>query len=63
MINTTTDKAQRLAVMFRRSLKMHNPDNGTHATLETFATFADLPFRVSPLILSKAKQFLQTLKP
>ncbi len=52
-----------LASMYLRSLKMHNPENGTHATLETFAAFADVPFRISPLILSKADGFLRNVKP
>jgi hypothetical protein len=60
---TASGMGLQLASMYLRSLKMHNPENGTHATLETFAAFADVPFRISPLILSKADGFLRNVKP
>lgn len=48
-----------LAYLYNRSVKKTSDldPSATHATLETFAAVADLPFKVTPAILAKAKNF------
>ena len=56
------NNAQDLANRFLRSLKIHDFNNGEHASLETFASFVDVDYRITNALLVKTSRWIRTIR-
>ena len=62
LMTAIDNNAQDLANRFLRSLKIHDFNNGEHASLETFASFVDVDYKITKTLLIKTSRWIRTVR-